>query len=228
MEKHMQACWFGWAGPIFPYKENEVICWESKVITQLYILLMTGSSCLRDTTTSHTFLSHWDGFSGFDNVFPWLYCNRRYFQWDSSQSAGAKAQFEANLGSKNRKWGQKSKPLPLYFCCQGWPAAAMSPQAVSPEDSGQTSFEQYSLCPLLVLQLVETADILLPIINSFASHPALGDSFSTSVLILSQSEWSSWQDLLGLQRDVLAQLHSPNSAGLLGHLCMSEFQRING
>lgn len=158
------------------------------MITQLYILLMTGSSCLWDTTTSHTFLSHWDRYSGFDHVFPWLYSNRLYFQWDSSQSAGVKAQSEANMGSKNRKWGQKSKPLPLYFCCQGWPAAATSPQTVSPEDSGQTSFEELSLCPLLALQLIEAVAIVLPIFSSLAPHPALGDSFSASVLILSQSE----------------------------------------
>lgn len=148
LEKCMQAHWFGWAGPVFPYQQK----WGNilgKQGANRAVHVSDDRLCM-PTGHHHLSLSHWDAFSFFPTVLPWPYSSSHYFQWDSSQSARAKAQFGANLGTKNRKWSQKSKPLPFRFHCQGQIAASMSLQMTAVTDLSPTAWAMSSVCtPIL-------------------------------------------------------------------------------
>lgn len=154
-----------WLVLSFPTSKNEITSWESEVLTQLYMFLMTDSACPQHTTTFHCPTGmHFPSF---------LLCCP-----DHTPAATISSEILPSLPEPRHNleltWAPRieneARNPSLFLFISTARARLQHPWAYRWQQS-LTSLQQLGLCLLLALQFFAAGDIVLPMTNLLTSHP---------------------------------------------------------
>lgn len=161
----------------FPTSKNEVTSWESKVLTELYMFLMTDSACPQDTTTSHCPTGiHFPSF---------LLCCP-----DHTPAATISSEILPSLPEPRHNleltWAPRTenevRNPSLFLFISTARARLQHPWAYRWQQS-LTSLQQHGLCLLFALQFFAAGDIVLPMTNLLTSHPTLARILEIALVV---------------------------------------------